>query len=153
MQNCQGVRADLMTLCSDKNEGGGVQKKHPKKRKEWERERKAEAQLGSTNYTALRVWFNLWGFPQWKQHLMRGGFCERRWMESMCKASERLPGTHSHFFLTGFRQRTENVTFASYNKGGSVKAVKKKDLLETVQLCSRIHRMCITLRYYSSALF
>lgn len=57
------------------------------------------------------------------------------------------------FFLTGFRQRTENVTFASYNKGGSVKAVKKKDLLETVQLCSRIHRMCITLRYYSSALF
>lgn len=30
------------------------------------------------------------------------------------------------FFLTGFRQRTENVTFASYNKGGSVKAVKKK---------------------------
>lgn len=84
---------------------------------------------------------------------MRGGFCERRWMESMCKASERLPGTHSHFFLTGFRQRTENVTFASYNKGGSVKAVKKKDLLETVQLCSRIHRMCITLRYYSLALF
>lgn len=57
---------------------------------------------------------------------MRGGFCERRWMESMCKASERLPGTHSHFFLTGFRQRTENVTFASYNKGGSVKAVKKR---------------------------
>lgn len=30
------------------------------------------------------------------------------------------------FFLTGFRQRTENVTFASYNKGGSVKAVKKR---------------------------
>lgn len=52
MQNCQGVRADLMTLCSDKNEGGRAEKA-PKKRKESERERKAEAQLGSKNYTAL----------------------------------------------------------------------------------------------------
>lgn len=114
-------QSDLTTLCSDQNQGG-VLKKHREREKKKREKRRHGWEVESLE-TALRVWLNLWGFPQWKQHLMRGGFW-RAPLDGIHVQGCRNSQGHIHFFRQDLDKERKLTDFlpASYcNKGFSVR--------------------------------
>lgn len=95
-------------------------------KKAQEKKRRSRGTAGKQKLGRARVW-RIWGFPQWKQPLMCGGFW-RAPLDGIHVQDCRNSQGHIHifFFFTGFKQRTENILPASYcNKGFFVEAIKR----------------------------
>lgn len=92
--------------------GGRAKKAQRERRKKKKREKRRHGWEVESVETALRVWLNLWGFPQWKQHLMRGGFW-RAPLDGIHVQGCRNSQGHIHFFRQDLDKERKPWLFAS----------------------------------------
>lgn len=113
-------------------------------KKAQEKKGEAEAQLGSRQRE--RGW-RIWGFPQWKQHLMRGGFW-RAPLDGIHAQDCRNSQGHIHFFFFSQDLNKERKTWflpANYcNKGFSVEAKRCWRQCNYAPTCTGYNSHCTT---------
>lgn len=98
--------------------GGACWKSTGKEGAGGEKKRSDGGSAGKWKVVRVQVW-RIWGFPQWKQHLMRRWFMTRTAGWDPCAVLQNLPGSQSLFFggagvsKIEFRQREENSKLSS----------------------------------------